>query len=94
MRKPPQIIVGHSKLTEGFNEPTETVFIVGRGDKSGIRTTDSPALYVQQFGRGYRPRRVRWWNKPLGPYYTVGESLAVAVAFLVIFAIMLAVWAS
>lgn len=41
-----------------------------------------------------QPHHVRWWNKPLGEYYTVGESLVVAVVFLVILAIMLAVWSS
>lgn len=93
MRKLPQIIVDHSKLTEGFDEPTETIFIIGRGDKSGIRTvtTDSPTLYVQQLGRGLRPRRIRWWNRQLGPYYTVGDSLACAAVVLIILAAMIAI---
>ena len=42
----------------------------------------------------YKPVQVRWYNRMLGQYYTVGESLACAAVLLGILAMMLAVWAS
>lgn len=86
MRK---IIANHSKFTEGFIEPTETVIITGRGDKTGVRS------YVQEPIDPVRPQpRVAWYDRPLGPTFTVGESLMCAGAALAAFALMLIVWAS
>lgn len=33
---------------------------------------------------------VRWWNKPLGPYYTVGDSLACSAVVLIVIIGMIA----